>query len=236
MPSMERPATGILIVIDGIDGAGKTTQARMLADFLTEAGDPPVCSKEPTDGPWGQKIRSSALHGRMPPAEELQAFIEDRKEHMQKVILPALAADKSVILDRYYYSTIAYQGPRFPDAGLLAQTVAADAVEPDAVVLLDVAPEVGITRIRQFRGEIPNTFEGIDDLRQVRAAFHRLAETHGLTIIDGTPPMDVVHQAILAHLFATVAQSKGHANSSAEDSSIANTRRWAMIRQQLASR
>jgi len=232
---MDRPSTGILIVIDGIDGAGKTTQAKLLADFLTKAGDAPVCSKEPTDGAWGQKIRASALHGRMAPDEELQAFIEDRKEHLQKVILPALAADKSVILDRYYYSTIAYQGPRIPDAEHLARSVMASAVEPDVVVLLDVLPEVGIARISQFRGDIPNTFEGLDDLRQVRARFQEIARTHRLTVIDGTPAVDVVHQAIVSHLISTILRSKRCAKPLADDANFASERftdvqRWEMFR------
>jgi dTMP kinase len=66
-----------------------------------------VRSKEPTDGPWGQKIRQSAQTGRMSVEDELHAFTEDRKEHVRDLILPALTAGKAVVLDRYFYSTIA---------------------------------------------------------------------------------------------------------------------------------
>ncbi len=103
---------GILIVFDGIDGGGKTTQAKLLADILTAAGETVVLSKEPTDGPWGKQLRASATTGRMSLADELHAFTEDRKQHVTNLIAPALARGEIVILDRYFYSTIAYQGAR----------------------------------------------------------------------------------------------------------------------------
>ena len=108
---MERTDRGLLIAFDGIDGASKTTQVALLADFLASKGET-IRSKEPTDGKWGQIIRNAAANGRLPLEEELRVLIEDRKEHVRDLILPALSKGKAVILDRYFYSTIAYQGSR----------------------------------------------------------------------------------------------------------------------------
>src|SRR5260370_25230495 len=96
----------ILIAIEGIDGAGKTTQVERLAQALRVVGQELVISKEPTNGRWGKKIRESAANGRLPLKEELKAFINDRTEHVRNVIQPALDTGKIVILDRYFYSTI----------------------------------------------------------------------------------------------------------------------------------
>src|SRR5262245_17040505 len=141
---MNRLDFGIFIVLEGIDGAGKTTQTNNLCAFLDTAGEPYLRSKEPTDGPWGQKIRRSATNGRMTLQEELTAFIEDRKEHLREKIIPALSDGETVILDRYLYSTIAYQGSRGGDVSQIAPKVLADAREPDIVLLLDVSPAIGI--------------------------------------------------------------------------------------------
>src|SRR4051794_35061604 len=113
---MDGGSTGIFIVVDGIDGAGKTTQVQLIGDALEAAGEVVVRSKEPTNGPWGQKLRASAANGRLPLDAELRAFVEDRKEHVASVIRPAMDDGKIVIVDRYFYSTIAYQGSRGADA------------------------------------------------------------------------------------------------------------------------
>ena len=100
---MKRDDGGILIAFEGIDGAGKTTQVDLVASFFERAGEAFVRSREPTDGPWGRKIKESAVNGRLSPAEELEAFTEDRKEHVRQLIAPALAAGKVILLDRYFY-------------------------------------------------------------------------------------------------------------------------------------
>src|SRR5207253_402183 len=111
MESNGRP-TGILIAIEGIDGAGKTTQVARLCKALEAVGETVVRSKEPTNGPHGRRVRESAQNGRLDPHEELATFLDDRREHVATVIGPALGRGEIVILDRYFYSTIAYQGPR----------------------------------------------------------------------------------------------------------------------------
>ncbi|HZZ80070.1 MAG TPA: dTMP kinase [Gemmataceae bacterium] len=191
---------GIFIAFEGIDGAGKTTQVDRLADVLGQAGISFVRSKEPTSGPWGQKIRRSAEDGRLTFDEELTAFIEDRKEHLRDVIQPALERGDVVILDRYFYSTIAYQGSRSGDFERVARIMFANAPDPDAVILLDVDPAVGISRIRK-RGDAPNEFEGLDNLIKVREVFRKLAVSHkNITMIDASPEEATVRKSVLSVL------------------------------------
>jgi len=198
---MNRDNPGILIAVEGIDGAGKTTQVDLLTQFFESVGEPLVRSKEPTDGPWGQKIRRSAANGRLTLREELAAFIEDRKEHLRDKILPALRCGKTVILDRYFYSTIAYQGARSGDVEGVAAAATVDVPEPDAVLLLDLPPAVGRARIAEGRGETPNAFETADNLKDVRAAFLRLAASRPhITVIDASPSAKIVQATILKTL------------------------------------
>lgn len=170
---------GVFLVFEGIDGAGKSTQIRLLGDRLRAAGLDPVLSREPTDGPWGRRIRESAITGRMDPADELQAFIHDRTEHLQQLVLPALAAGRIVILDRYFYSTIAYQGTRASgDPAAVRRTMESLFPAPDLVLWLDLPPDLALRRITSHRGEIPNEFERHEGLEQARTVFASLASAH----------------------------------------------------------
>jgi len=202
---MERKDKGILIAFEGIDGAGKTTQVELLTDFLDSVGQPVVRSKEPTEGPWGQLIRQWARNGRSTLDEEVNAFVKDREEHVREVILPALAKGKIVLLDRYFYSTIAYQGARSGDIDSITSKMLDISPEPDAVVLIDVPPELGLARIEQGRGEKPNAFEKKGTLEQVRDVFLQLARQRpNIILIDGTPSIEVVRRAILESLLKGV--------------------------------
>jgi dTMP kinase len=103
---------GWLVVVEGIDGAGKSTVLRRLADHCAARGLTPVVSGEPTRGQWGMKLRESMTAGRLSLDEELALFIQDRAEHVATLIRPAMARGEVVLLDRYYFSTAAYQGAR----------------------------------------------------------------------------------------------------------------------------
>lgn len=192
-------SSGLLIVIEGIDGTGKSTQARRLAEALRARGKKVVLSREPTDGAWGQKIRRSYVEGRMSPADELAAFVEDRREHVAQVVRPALERGEVVVLDRYYYSTIAYQGVRGGDVGAIRAANEAFAPRPDVVLLIDVEPSAAVERIRSARGETPNSFEQVDQLKAVRGVFLQLAaeEPDRVRIIDGNRPPDDVFYALM---------------------------------------
>src|SRR5689334_18751024 len=112
---------GFLLVIEGIDGAGKSTLQRQLAEWCRGAGLQVITSREPTDGPHGRALRESARSGRLALQDELDLFLKDRREHVETLIRPALERGDVVILDRYYFSTAAYQGARGLDPAEIIQ-------------------------------------------------------------------------------------------------------------------
>lgn len=170
---------GVFLVFEGIDGAGKSTQIQKLGARLRAAGEEPVLSREPTDGVWGRRIRESATTGRMTAEDELQAFIHDRTEHLEGLVMPALSAGRIVILDRYFYSTIAYQGTR-PGGDPMAVRRHMESLfpAPDLVLWFDLEPELALGRIMASRGEIPNEFEREEGLQRAREVFRSLDGGH----------------------------------------------------------
>jgi dTMP kinase len=164
---------GFLVAIEGIDGAGKTTVARLLADFCKENKLAHIVSKEPTKGHFGKQIRDSALRGRLSIDEEVELLRKDRQEHVRNVIRPALDEEKIVLLDRYYFSTAAYQGAHGADADFILSSNEMFAPQPDLLVVLDVSPEMGINRIRH-RGDTPNKFETMESLTKARQIFKHI--------------------------------------------------------------
>ena len=186
---------GFLLAIEGIDGAGKSSQAEAVARVLRDRGLSCVITREPTNGPWGRKLRESATHGRLSPAEELEAFMEDRKEHVNEVIRPALAAGKVVVTDRYYFSTVAYQGARGHDPNMLLKQNEAIAIEPHLLVLIDLDPDMGLARIGR-RGDRANQFETVTELARARQIFLSLRKPY-LVRIDGQARPIVIRDEIL---------------------------------------
>jgi len=164
---------GLLLAFDGIDGAGKTTQARALAASLDLLGFDVVLTKEPTDGVWGSRLRDSATKGRMEPDDELAAFIEDRREHVRDFINPSLKDGKVVILDRYYFSTVAYQGARGMNVESILAANESFAPMPTILFLLQVEPAVGLRRVAA-RGDIANLFEREDNLKICAGIFNSI--------------------------------------------------------------
>ncbi|HYH95388.1 dTMP kinase [Hyalangium sp.] len=191
---------GFLLAIEGIDGAGKTTQAGLLSARLTEAGIDVVRTKEPTDGPWGRKIRASAFEGRLSPSEELDYFIRDRREHVETLLKPSLREGKLVIVDRYYFSTIAYQGARGMDPEALLKLNEDFAPTPNLLVLLTVDPKIGLQRIRK-RGDKANHFETETSLRKVASIFEQLSFSYLHRVNANLPPEDIA-AGILDRLYS----------------------------------
>lgn len=184
---------GILLAFEGIDGAGKTTQARRLEATLREAGYLVLYTREPTTGPTGQKIRRLIAGGRgtLSPDEELDLFVRDREEHVAAVIRPALARHEVVLLDRYYFSTMAYQGALGLDPEMIRRRNEAFAPRPHLTFVLDLPPAAGLARIRGARAAAPDTFEREEYLERVRALFAGLSGPDILHL-DATQPADVL--------------------------------------------
>ena len=188
---------GIFIVIEGIDGTGKSTQSKRLAEWFRSRGREVVLSREPTDGPWGKKLRESATTGRLSAEEELECFLNDRREHVQMSIKPALAEGKVVILDRYYFSTMAYQGARGFDPLEIRRRNEAFAPQPDLLLILDLSVESAHGRIGA-RGDTANEFEQRDTLTRCREIFLSLRDEPFACVIDAEPSLNEVTADILS--------------------------------------
>ncbi len=188
---MQRPNhPGFLLVIEGIDGAGKSTLGRQLAAHAHAQGLTTVVSREPTDGPHGTALRQSAKTGRLSLADEFALFLKDRAEHVATLIRPALARGEMVILDRYYISSAAYQGARGGDPAEIIAANEAFAPRPDLVLLLDIDPLGGTGRILH-RGDQPDDFEAVTYLAKVREIFLSLPQPF-IRRINAARPIDEV--------------------------------------------
>ncbi len=165
---------------------------------------PCVLSREPTPGKWGALLRESARTGRLDLEQELELFLKDRAEHVETLIAPALAEGKVVLLDRYYFSTAAYQGARGADPAAILAANEAFAPAPDLVLLLDLDPHAGRARI-VARGETPDDFEHAEALAKVRRIFLSIDRPF-IRRIDAAQPAGQVEAACLAHLDSTLAK------------------------------
>lgn len=195
--------SGRFIVIEGIDGTGKTTLVEALATELRAAGREVVVSYEPTRGPIGSRIRALAVSGResVSVEAEIQLFIDDRTVHQREVILPALAADRDVLLDRYFYSSMAYQGARGGDVRDIERRNRAIAREPDLLVILELPVDEALRRITHKRGSAPDLFEGREYLTKVEAIFQTIQHPR-LLRLDARQATARLVQQILTRLQA----------------------------------
>lgn len=199
---------GFLLALEGIDGAGKSVQARAVAAALEARGLAVVLTHEPTQGPWGRLLRESAVRGRLAPAEELEAFLKDREQHVREVIRPALAAGRVVITDRYYFSTVAYQGARGFDPEALLRRNEAFAPQPDLLVVLDLDPAAGRSRIGARDGQT-NQFEQQAELERVRRIFLSLQKPYLLRLDARRPAADLTGEILAAVDRALAARGAG---------------------------
>lgn len=168
----------LLIAVEGIDGAGKTTIALHLRKVLSDLGYDCVILKEPSDSVYGKKIRQAKT--RLDAEEELRLFILDREIDVKERILPALQQGKIVIMDRYYYSNIAYQSVRGLSAEKIREMNEKIAPKPDLVMLLDLSPEIAIQRIKN-REKI-TVFEDQGYLEKVRKRFLEIADERTVVV------------------------------------------------------
>ena len=181
---------GLLVVLEGIDGVGKSSALRAVRAASEGSGRELVSSREPTDGPWGRRLRESATLGRLSPEEELELFVRDRRQHVEELLQPALERGALLLLDRYYFSTAAYQGARGADPEAVLSLNEAFAPVPDLVLLLDCDPLVSLERVR-MRGGAADEFEKLEELQAVRRIFLSLRRPF-IRLIDASRPPEVV--------------------------------------------
>ncbi len=201
-------AKGVFITFEGIDGSGKSTQARFLAAHLRESGRQPVLTREPGGSRGAEQIRSLVLEGepdRWSAETEILLFAAARRDHLEKIIEPALAAEKIVISDRFADSTRVYQGiGRGIGGGDLRGVV--DKLhslmigrEPELTFILDMDPATGLARALSRKGA-EERFEGFGEALQtrIRAAFLELAREFSgrCVVIDGNRDIGTVARDI----------------------------------------
>lgn len=199
---------GPFVVVEGIDGSGKTTIAAALAEKLRalDSGGDVVLTREPTDdGEFGKKIRSLAETGiRLDPWEELQLFLADRRQHVERVIVPSLNNGDCVISDRYLQSTAFYQGLR--EGGPSVQEILDFhddwAPEPDVVFILDIPVELALDRIER-RGD-RTVFE--NQLLSQIAEQYRTLYGPNIVHIDAQAEISEIVRAMIIEIGARMAQ------------------------------
>jgi dTMP kinase len=190
---------GILLALEGIDGCGKSTQAELLASALRARGLEVVLSCEPTDSPLGQQIREyfQGPERYLSPKEELNLFMADRREHVIEVIDPALAEGKIVITDRYYYSSVAYQGALGLDPDRILAQNEILSVRPDLTVILTLPVAQALTRLSGTPQRVRQVSEDLAYLERVATIYAGLQGPH-LHHLDASAPPQAVHAALLS--------------------------------------
>lgn len=187
-PLMKR---GFLIVIEGIDGAGKTTHARKLVRWLRKKGIRTRYTFEPTRGAIGRILEKMASKRKVDVRVEALLFAADRIDHLNKIIKPLLEKGFIIISDRYVHSSIAYQSITVGDQGWVEE-LNKFAEKPDLVILLDVDPETGLKRIKRKRAR----FERIGILKKVREKYLELAEREGFKVINANRGVEEVFEDV----------------------------------------
>ncbi|MEM0120098.1 MAG: dTMP kinase [Thermoprotei archaeon] len=186
----------MLIVFEGIDGSGKTTQAKILTKRLTERGLKVFYSKEPTEGIIGRFIREEVLSkGRITdPRSIALLYAADRSIHLNSVIF---SDDVINIFDRFYYSSIAYQGALGVPVDYI-MAVNSFAPKPDLTFLMDIDPLLGLKRLNRF-----DRFENVETLVKVREIYLSLAKQYGMIVVDAAKGEQEISDKIIKILEET---------------------------------
>jgi len=183
---------GKLIAFEGVDGSGKSTQIKRLAVALQARGCRVETTFEPTDGETGKRIRSMARSGKLlDPETELAWFLTDRREHVEHVIEPGLAAGSWVLTDRYTLSSVAYQGARGLSAEEILQKSEVEFPLPDLALIFEIDVEVGMRRIGTRGGVSEPAFENPEVQQAAAAIFASLDRDYIERIDAGGEPDDV---------------------------------------------
>ncbi len=193
-------ARGSLIVFEGLDGCGKSTQLDLVFDWMQARGLDCVKTREPTAGAWGQRIREMARSGEPVAREdELAWFMEDRREHVRDMIEPALERGTFVLCDRYWLSSVAYQGARGLDAAEIQRANEAEFPDPDLAIIFEISPEEGMARVKARGGVGEPVFEEVDFQRRVQKVFDSL-DRPWIVRVDARGSIDEIHERVLSVL------------------------------------
>lgn len=199
---------GRFIVFEGIDGSGKSTQLKLVANRLADSGHDVHSTFEPSEGPVGRLIRQM-LSGEVPVDQRTLAtlFAADRTDHLlneQTGIAGKVDQGKVVLCDRYYFSSYAYQAQYLDMEWVInSNAMVAEILRPDVTIFIDVDPEVCFQRIKANRSNL-EMYEKVDVMKRVRdnyfKAFDRLGDVESIAVINGNQSMASVESAILEEI------------------------------------
>jgi dTMP kinase len=191
---------GVLVNLEGIDGCGKSTQSKLLLKKLEGEGEKVIILKEPTKRPHGQKLWD-VLHGKRKASNEeiLELFVLDRKQHVEEKIRPALDDGTVILMDRYYYSSMAYQVAGGIDVEDIRKKHAF-APKPDIVLIFDLPVSVALERVKGHSDA--DEFEKEEHLEKVREAYLDLENDPLVRIVDATG----THEEIFGNVWKLVSE------------------------------
>ncbi|ACO04547.1 thymidylate kinase [Persephonella marina EX-H1] len=201
----EEEMRGFFITFEGIEGAGKSTQSKMLYEYLIKNGKNAVLTREPGGTDLGKKIREILLNPSkeiFPPVAELMLYEADRNIHVHNIIKPYLNRGFYVISDRFTDSTLAYQGyARGIDIELVERLndIASEGIKPDITFIIDIPVEEGMKRIHRYREKDRIEQEGVDFHKRLREGFLRIAqkERERVVLLDGRKDKEIIFNEIL---------------------------------------
>ena len=190
----------LFLAFEGIDGSGKSTQSKLLEEKLNTEGIKVYHTYEPTGSPIGQMIKKIFRHEMEADHRTIAGlYVADRIDHLtntQNGILKKMEEGFSVITDRYYFSSYAYQGTHMPqDWVIMANSISAEVLRPDLNIFIDISPETAIERLNQNRNKI-ELYESLENLQQVRnkyfEAFDKLKHEEQIFIVDGNRSVEEI--------------------------------------------
>ena len=187
---------GVFICIEGLDGSGKSTQAKLLTKKLCQTGYNAIFTAEPSQGKIGKFMRKRLFEQeRMLTSVEALLFAADRIEHVQNTVIPALKEGKIVVSDRYVYSSFAYQGSAGLDLTWI-ESINANAKKPDLSFFIDVAPEVVLERLKRKK----SVMENLQTQQCVRKIYQNYIDAGELKRIDGAKRKNEVLDALYSEV------------------------------------
>lgn len=197
---------GFFITFEGIDGSGKSTQIQKLAKFLEDNGFDIVMTREPGGSVGGEQIRNLLLQGevdRWSAETEILLFTAARRDHLERIILPALQDGKIVICDRFTDSTRMYQGMRGPKLRDLVDNLTEEVIncDPDLTIIIDIDPEISLRRAKS-RETAEERFEdfGVDLQKKMRKGFLDLSKEFNsrIEVVNGQQSVDDLAKEIFS--------------------------------------